>query len=257
MPALYRRLAASCAVSVAALLAACGGGGSDPASLTYSTDIVRVTAFENQAADVNAFETAAVTIQVTVSNPPSGQSYFFIGDTGTGFQGQPMEVFQLSDTTFEVTLHPQVAQSAGVYTGELSVLLCKDPACNARHELDNDTLPYEVTITPQLRADVVADGIEVASVRSDRDHEQGSMSVEGDSVVIEFTSSIPVTLHYSRGLPGEPVVEVDPSSTDTYLKVRVSRAGPNGGGSVNLMLWPDDSSWTIQHGVAFDVSFMP
>jgi len=254
---LSRRIAAACVLSVVALLSACGGGGGgeDAVSLSYSTSLIRATAFNSQMQGSNAFEEASTTVTVTVTNPPDAPAYVFVGDLGSGFSGRPMEVVQTSDTTFQVTLYPMTLLDAGVHTGELSVLLCKDAQCTSRYTVENDRVPYEVTITPQLKADVVVDGTPVYTLTSDSGSNQIGVETEANDVVVEFTSTIPVSLHYSSGLPGMPVVEVDPSSTDTYLKVRVSRASADAAGSLQLQLWPEDDSKGIQWGVNYDVTF--
>lgn len=252
-----RRSAALPAVLSACLLAACGGGGGDdPATrLSYDTARVEVTAFRGQMQDTNAFQEASVTVTVTATNPPAGGAYIAVGDSGSGFGNQPIEVLQLSATQFQVTLHPQVGIDAGVYTGNLTVFLCKDLACSGRYPVQNASLPYQVTITPQLTAEVKVDGSPIYTLSSDLGSDRIGVESPDSEVLVEFTTSIPTSVHHSSGT-GMLQVEVDPSSTSTYWKLRVTRPALYYGGGLALGVWPEDASKGIQHGVTFDVDLL-
>ncbi|HEX5686565.1 MAG TPA: hypothetical protein VFY73_21270 [Ideonella sp.] len=253
----FRRIVALTATLSAVLLAACGGGGSEPATrLSYDTDRIRATAFRDQMADTNAFEDASVTLSVTATDPPDGDTYIAVQDSGSGFGGRPIEVVQLSDTSFQVKLYPQVNLASGVYQGQLTVVLCKNQACSSHHPVENASLPYEVTITPQLQAEVKVNGNVLSSLTSDIGNNSIGVESTDDEMVVEFTSSIPTSVHHSSG-PSMLQVEIDPSSTDTYWKLRVTKPQHYSGGGLGISLWPEDSSKNIQHDVTLNVDLVP
>lgn len=253
---LPRRLVASGAVLATSLMAACGGGGSDPATrLSFDTDRVVVSAFSGQMADTNAFEDSSVVINVTAADPPGGTTYVAVQDGGSGFGGRPIEVFQLSSTTFQATLYPQVGLAPGVYQGQLTVLLCKDIGCSKRYPVENASLPYEVTITPQLQADVTVNGNFINRLTSDESSRRVGVESVANEMVVEFTTTIPTTIMHSSG-PHMLQVEVDPSSTSTYWKLRVTKPDLYYGGGMAINLVPDDSSKFIQHAVTLDVDLL-
>jgi hypothetical protein len=251
----HRRVVALGAVLSAALLVACGGGGSTTTTLSYDTDRIQVTAFHGQAADVNASQDASVTINVTASDPPSGNTYIAVRDSASGFGGRAIEVLQQSDTQFQVTLYPQTSLAPGVHQGTLTVVLCKNVACSSHYPVENASLPYEVTIAPQLLADVTVDGIAVYTLNSDRDSNTASVEAVGTEMVVEFTSSIPTSVHHSSG-SGMLQVEIDPTSTNTYWKLRVTKPQLYYGGGLGISLWPEDDSKFNQHAVTLHVDLL-
>lgn len=259
MSSLSRRIAALAASLTTALLTACGGGGGgdgDSATqLSYDTDRIQVTAFNGQMADSNAFTESSVTFNVTATNPPEGDTFILVQDSASGFGGRAAEILQLSATQFQVTLYPQTMLEPGVYQGELTVVLCKNEACSSHYAVENASLPYEVTITPQLKADIVVDGDSLASLSSDIGNDSVGMESSSDSITVEFTSNIPSSVHYSSGLDMLKV-EIDPSSTDTHWVLRLSKPTGVVASGLQISLWPEDSSKFIQHSISLDVSLL-
>jgi hypothetical protein len=238
------------------LIAACGGGGSDPTTrLSFDSDRVVVSAFSGQMADTNAFEDASVVINVTATDPPDSTTYIAVQDGGSGFGGRPIEVIQLSSNTFQATLYPHVGLAPGVYQGQLTVLLCKDVGCSNRYPVENASLPYEVTITPQLQADVMVNGDLVYKMTSDEGNRHGAVASIGSEMTVEFATTIPTTIQHSSG-SHMLQVEVDPSSTGTYWKLRVTKPDLYYGGGLAINLVPDDSSKFIQYAVRLDVDLL-
>jgi hypothetical protein len=239
------------------LLAACGGGGGGESavSLSYGTNNLTATAFENQDMEMTAWEDATTSVMVTLSKAIEGNVYIGVEDTGVGFQGTTLEVVAHTATRFEGMLKPNTALEAGVYTGGLRVLLCRDVSCNSRYDVENDTLPYTVTITPQLKAEIYVNGQLVGNVVNG-----GSflpVSAEGGSQM-EIKTNIPAEVRYSSGGFPFAQVTVDDGSTATDWNGTVALAAdtPQGGGSeLQMLILAKDG--TRQRGTGVDLSIPP
>jgi hypothetical protein len=234
-------------------LAACGGGGGGAdadASVSYNVATVRATAFQNQQQDVNALRGPSVEIVATVAGELSGRVFVVVAATGTGFSGSPVAVEHQGSGVYVATLQPNVALAPGSYSGRLELRLCRDAACAQEYAVDGASLPYQVTILPQLEATVLVNGTRVGSVKSGR----GELPVAvDDGSTIEIRTNTPVSILYSSG-PGFVTATVDPASTSTAWKAVVALDDRPSTRDIQFLAAPQDATRTIQQTANVNVT---
>jgi hypothetical protein len=237
-------------------LAACGGGGSsEPArSVHFNTATLTGTAFQHQAIDVNAFTAASVSVEATISEPINETVYVVVRDNAQGFQGSTISITQLTGDRFQATLQPNAELEPGTYTGQLTLLLCKDSACNNTYSLTGQTLPYSMTITPQLAVDVYVDGVLAGTVKSGE--VDLPISIASGSQ-LELKSSIPMMMQYSSGAFGLARIDVDSGSTPTDWKGTVTNPYSTFDAGLQMVVVPQDSSYTIQRSANTQLTVPP
>jgi hypothetical protein len=259
-------------VGVALLLLGCGGGGGGggsgdeggersevPAQLELATSVAvfRSNLFQNQSA-ANSFTGAGGQVGLAfVRSRVTAPIYLKLEDSAGLLSldafGMPL-VDPPAGYTYPSRLQVSSALPPGTYPGTAQFVACADAACTSRYSVAGGSLPYELTVTPLLRADVFANGIASGSVQS------GDAAVPitlADGGSIEFRSSIPVQVQYSAG-PGIVQVSVDPASTPQVWKATLQRDAFLGGTQqLTLSLVPADWSLGTQRGPWVDVTVTP
>lgn len=143
---MYRSLSTTIlALSVAFLLAACGGGGgNDDAYPAVTFDP------EKFVANYTAGTTQLIDIAATATRPKDFEGhtlYVYIVDENQLLTGT-VDLNPIDDETVLVTLETSALTEPGNYTGDFTVQLCKDPACDAQFPGSPVKLPYDITVTP-------------------------------------------------------------------------------------------------------------
>lgn len=153
----------TCSAALLALtLTACGGGGGSPGATTFTVNgkagDPNVTALTQHAPAltfspakvsasffVNAPTTVSLTATVTTPDDFNGASavYAFLIDGAGVLDGNP-QIYPISDFQYRINLTTNVDLKAGTYTGNFSVRLCKDKACNTQFPGSPVALPYEI-----------------------------------------------------------------------------------------------------------------
>lgn len=196
-----------------AVLSACGGGGggSDGSTIALNFDEERVQAtfFEHQEMYVNAQADPDVTIGLSADGEVSGPIYVQVVDNNQAFVGQPAAITDQGDGRFTATLRANSDLSPGTYTGSLTVNICKDANCASKYDVTGNTLPYTITIVPQLSVKIYVDGVEVAAATSGSDVIQLPYTPRTS---IEIVSNTPMAI-MAQDQPGSYTFEVDPAST--------------------------------------------
>lgn len=157
---LYKKILSGCALVT--LLASCGGGSSESTAVTtiaYSPSTLSASYFQNQSS-VNSYSSAPPSADVSITlggELPSGTVYVVI------VQDQPLfanaSFSQTGPYSFTATLFPELTLTPNTYSGNLVLHLCKDSGCGAEYALSGATLPYTVTVTPELKITVKIDGV--------------------------------------------------------------------------------------------------
>jgi hypothetical protein len=234
---------------------ACGGGGgpstnsTNVTSVTFSTKTATASFVQNQKQYVTSQSPdPIVSITATFSSLPTGTIYPVIAESTGVFVTGSNAVIQNSSTTFTTTLKPDVTRAPGVYQGTLTLLLCKDPACSAQYQLSGGTLPFVVTITPELNVSVKINGVLQAQVMTPG--MPGSYTVIAGQT-FELDSNMPISVGYSSGL-GMPVVTPSVTNTSTLWQATVSTGAY--GNSLGFVVMPADNS---QYGVGFTLIVTP
>jgi outer membrane protein assembly factor BamB len=130
------------------LVIGCGGGGSSGptrnSSITLSTNNVTQTATTADAAPT-------ASLQITLTNPPSGTIY--VGESNTSNGVSSVQIAGVSQTTATVTISfKSPAQlGAGVYNDTITIEVCYDAQCSAQvgNSPATVTVQYTVTGAPQ------------------------------------------------------------------------------------------------------------
>jgi hypothetical protein len=245
-------------------LASCGGGGGgdgssdaagDSVTVSFGVASLQATAFQNQQANTNASQDASVTVEVTEvasTGTPPAVAYAVVQDTGGAFTGAGLQVMRTADG-FRATFAPNVTLAPGTYSGNLVLHVCKDQACAQEVAVHGGTLPYTVTILPQLQVTVFVNGTAAGTVRSGRVALPLSMA---DGTTVEIRSSVVMQVNYSSG-PGFVTVTVDPASTSTDWKAVLARPAFPTTNQIELDVTPKDATFGNQDGAAVAVTMTP
>jgi len=243
---------------LAATLTACGGGGGDGSStpaasnasiaVTYSTSKAAVSFFQNQKQySTTQAPDPTVSVMATLSSLPSGAVYPVIGEDKAIFVTGSTVIARNSSTSFTATLVPDVTLAPGVYTGTLTLLLCKDQACATQYPITGASLPYEVTVTPQLSTTVKINGVVQPQVLVSTT--RASYTIRSGQT-IEMDSNIPITWNYTSG-PGSVVV-TPISTTPTVFQASVTM-----GSAANGFTFVGAPTGSVQSGIGFSVTVTP
>jgi hypothetical protein len=156
----------------AALLAglACGGGGGGGGvpTITIAFDHpLTARYFHNQHAGLNAPNNVALTVSATgtVDPVPSGVIYVVLEVDQAVFTGAP-GVDTRGTNGFILYLTPDVALAPGTYTGQIRVRIYQDAAATQPYQVVGGTLPYTLTVDPELTVTARVDGVPVGQVFS-------------------------------------------------------------------------------------------
>jgi hypothetical protein len=245
------------AVFFSVMLAACGGGGSGDKSapagnaataVTYNMSTATVSFFQNQK-QYSTTQAADPTISITatLSTLPSGTAYPVVAEDKAVFLTGSTVVVRNSSTNFTATLVPDVTLSPGIYKGTLTLMLCKDQACSAQYPLTGATLPYVITVTPQLTATIKING--VIQPQPLKATKPGFYTIRAGQT-LEMDSNLPIQWNYPNN-PGEP--KVTPTSTTSTTWQGSVSLGTSGNSTTILGMLPDGS----QNGLGLTLTVTP
>jgi hypothetical protein len=152
-------------------LLACGGGGGGAGpgplyTLQFTPGQLAAQYFHNQQRLLNTYApdvTASVT--GTIDPIPSGTLYVVIVLDAPVFLGNP-SVSLLGGNAFSLSLTPDVSLPPGTYTGNLTIQLFQDAALKKPYPVTGGTLPYALTVDPELTVTATIDGVPAGVVFS-------------------------------------------------------------------------------------------
>jgi hypothetical protein len=202
-------------VPVVLALLACGGGGGGSGSkpdFTLSFTPSRLTAryFHNQRYQQNTY-TQAVSATVTgaIEPLPSATLYVVMVEDAPVFVGNPA-VSLLGGNAFSLTVAPDLSLADGAHSGNLTIQMFQDAALTKPYVVAGGTLPYTITVDPELTVTVKIDGVAASAVFSSSN--TAVTDINGSTVywsptqpaaaftvapgkLIELQASVPVTWH--------------------------------------------------------------
>lgn len=150
------------ALTLAALLTACGGGGggqqggtpapATSAALTFSPDQVAISAV--------AGSSATATVNAAVVRPAdfNGATVYPYLVDGAGVLLPNMQLVQDGGQAYHATLRTAPTLAAGSYQGTITVKLCRDSACAGQFPGSPMLLPYAIDVAPAGSAPFSASG---------------------------------------------------------------------------------------------------
>jgi len=227
-------------------LFACGGGGSSKADFTLSFTPDRLTAryFHNQHHGVNTFTPpVTATVNGTIDPVPTSNLYVLVMVDSPVFQGNPSLV-SLGGNAFSLTLTPDLSLAAATHSGNLTIQMFQDSALSKPYTVAGGTLPYTLTVDPELTVTVKIDGVVAPQIFSSSntavtDINQSTIYWNGlqppasfslaPGKVIELTASVPVTWHSPDQF--NPYGSLWSAPTVTATTLRQTMAAPSGGTS--------------------------
>lgn len=152
-------------------LLACGGGGGGSGgaptfTLRFDPGGLAARYFHNQQNGVNTYA-APVTASVggTIDPLPSGTLYVVIVADAPVFLAGASVTF-LGGNAFSVSLTPDVALAPGTHAGNLTVHMFQDAALTKPYNVIGGTVPYTLTVDPELTVAVAIDGVPSGTVFS-------------------------------------------------------------------------------------------
>ena len=129
------------ATSCLALLAACGGGGGGGGSSALSLSFSPGTA----AGNVQQGEVGTLTVTATVHNPDKITDDVWVDVEDGQHVLNDVDIANIDDAHFAVTLHTSQALSLGHHTGTFGVHLCKDEGCS-QEWMSPTSLSYDIDV---------------------------------------------------------------------------------------------------------------
>jgi len=132
-------------VAMVGLLVSCGGGGGGGGGGT-------ITVMWDQPSWDETFLLPTTFVPVSVSGSltgaPGGTIYANLTINADGTSPFPDQDFTIVGTSrnFFVDLVVDSGLAAGTYTGTVSLVLCKDAACNSKYGVTGNTIPYVIRL---------------------------------------------------------------------------------------------------------------
>lgn len=214
---------------VIAGLTGCGGGGGDSGNSGGSSSgaaegpvvvsLLPRTVTHYFQSDRQSPEIPVVSVHATVSNAPTTPVYPVVLEDKPVLQPGLHSLTLNPNGSFSASLPLNPDLPVGRHTGTLTLLLCRDPACASTYAVSGGELPYEITVTPGVRIEVLVNGVTRSGFLSLRD---------GD--VLSLQTSQPVRWMVNP-LGAEAVNQVS-TSTNWSATVRYTRTNPSVAGSL-------------------------
>lgn len=140
-----------CSISIAFLLAACGGGGGGGGGGVGDGPSPAVT-FEPKTfvANYATGTSQMIDITATATRPEDFENellYIYIVDPTQLLNGT-VNLAPIDDESVLVSIETSPATAPGHYTGSFTVQLCKDAGCESQFRGSPVKLPYDITVTP-------------------------------------------------------------------------------------------------------------
>ena len=194
------------------LLISCGGGGSGSKvdfTLNFTPATLTSRFFHNQHPFQNTYSTVSASIDGTIDPLPSSSLYVVISEDAPVFLGT-VSLTETGGNGFSISLTPDTSISAGTHSGNLTIRMYADAAFTKEYAVKGGTLPYTLTVDPELTVTVKVDGVLQAKTFSSSN--TPVTAINGSTIywysgqpaarftlppgkVITLESSIPVTWH--------------------------------------------------------------
>jgi hypothetical protein len=223
---------------------ACGGGSGSHPDFTLSFTPNRLTArfFHNQRYLENtSLQSIAASVTGTIEPLPTSTLYVVIVLDFPVFVGNPA-LSLLGGNAFSLTLAPEVNLEPGTHTGNLAFKMFQDAARTKPYSVAGGTLPYTLTVDPELTVTVKIDGVAASALFSSSN--TAVTDINGSTIywnhgqpaaaftlapgkVIELQASVPVTWHSPDQFYPYGSLWSAPTVTSTTLTQTIA-APPNG-----------------------------
>jgi hypothetical protein len=193
---------------------ACGGGGGSGSApsftLHFTPDRLTAQYFHNQHYLVNTYAApATASVSGTIDPLPSGTLYVVLAFDAAVFVGNP-SLNLLGGNAFSLSLTPDATLAPGAYTGNITIQLFQDAALTKPYSVTGGTLPYTLTVDPELTVTATIDGVVAGVVFSSSS--TAVTDINGSTIywnpsqpaaaftltpgqVLELQASVPVTWH--------------------------------------------------------------
>lgn len=224
-------------------LASCGGGGgggSDATRVTLSPASITSSFVSNDPATSGP---SAISVTASFSPAITTVVYPVIAQDKPVLNSGPVVASRNPDGSYTVQLQPNGTLAAGSYSGNITLRLCKDPACASEYALSGAVLPYNFTVTAALSVSMKINGVPATDIRSFTAATSGRTfeitAASGD--VITLDSSIPVT--WVPVVAGTTAATVTPISSST-IQWQGTVAGSTSSGYIGITATPLDTRQT-------------
>ena len=205
-----RSIAAVALGILVATSAGCGGGGDgDQGGMHISFNPSHLSGYF----PVWELGTTQLLVTGAVSPAPSGTAYVDVLDSGSLIVLASVGISGNADGSFTATLPLRGDLAPGTHTGSLTVKICRDNLCANPYQLDGGTIPYAITVTPEVTttatADLLVDGVTQTGTGGATDGfgvRNYSVSMPTGSL-LEIDTSIPI-MTWSGGGVGNPTVQI-------------------------------------------------
>jgi hypothetical protein len=199
-----RACLAAAGMLLAALLAGCGGGSvEEETEASAEAEEIQSTG-EPQASGPATFLPRV--LRLNFSRDPSADSVMMpvvvrIADPGGSLYFDVTRPPVLGPWRLDVAygdrpneylmwLPVRTNLSVGVYTGEIRLIVCRDPVCMFVHPASGTVLPYSITVTEEFKVTVTVNGVK-------RDHTRRIVVRDGGKVRV--TTSAPASWEEAMG----------------------------------------------------------
>lgn len=126
------------------LLTACGGGGGGGGG----TIAISYAQTDGKIAGIVGHHPFGIGFNVTatLSSVPSGAVFPVVVASSSVIQTGPTTVAKNPNGSYTASLTTASSLAIGVYTGTLTLHLCKDSLCKSEYTLSGGTLPFTITV---------------------------------------------------------------------------------------------------------------
>lgn len=214
------------AKAIVLVLAACGGSSTKPAEPAVAPIAVTFQPTPFTASFAQGSFVPPTPLNVSLSRLPDVPVSAAVVQDKPVLAGTTIAAFQVgTSNTFATSLTPSCQLSPGSYTGNLTLLLCTDPACSAPLPITGNVLPYSFQVAPGHVMTAKVAGAAVAGLISQCTASFFSATV---GKVVDLVSSLPVTWQTSVGTSaGVPVVSGVTTTSTTWSGTVSERDGNN------------------------------
>jgi hypothetical protein len=185
-----------CAGLLVGLISGCGGGGGssqaptpDDPTIAVTTDVAGVNA--RYVANLPPFSIPAIDIRASVSPLPVGTVFVVIVQDRSVLEAGLTYAADLGNGSWLLRLQPDPNLPPGLYSGNLTLQLCKDAACSSKYRLSGNSVSYSFEVLQRLSVGLKADGVSVGSEAAIAGF--GVPVTVKSGALLEFTSTVPVT----------------------------------------------------------------
>jgi hypothetical protein len=184
--------------TILAGLVACGGGGGGGGSalptITVTDNVSSLTAtiFQGQG-QFSPYVDPTLFVSGSINPMPSGITYAVFVFSGVGFNLADTTFTPMGGNSFQAGFEPDNTLAPSTYTGTITLHLYADSAYTQAYPVVNGSLPFTITVTPQLSVTILDDTASTTLISNltTQVYEQACTINSRD--VVEIDSNLPMT----------------------------------------------------------------